>query len=319
MKRLMALMALTILTACDYVARRDVRGERDDRLYRTAMDDYRAGRMNDAVEGFEKAVRGNPANASARFQLACLEQDVKKDFVSAYFGYREFLLQQPESDRARLARDRMAICEREMAKALSSRYGLNSAEGAARELAAARAENKALADRVAAAEKNLGASQERVRTLLAEKDRLLAVIKGEDTASDESKTMTLDSSVLSEKQILEKDDEDEAAGGSPDVLAEKRLLEEDERDEVSTGSSLIPVRKPESVAKHDAAPPAASAEKPKEPSRPKTYVVQEGDTLFGISKKFYGSIQPWKMIRDANKAVISSDNRLRAGDTIVLP
>ena len=49
MKRLMALMALTVLTACDYSARKDIRSERDDRLYRAAMDDYRAGRMEAAL------------------------------------------------------------------------------------------------------------------------------------------------------------------------------------------------------------------------------------------------------------------------------
>ena len=58
---------------------------------------------------------------------------------------------------------------------------------------------------------------------------------------------------------------------------------------------------------------------PKVPDHPKTYVVEDGDTLYGVSKRFYGSIRPWKAIRDANKALISSDNRLKAGDTIVLP
>ena len=60
-------------------------------------------------------------------------------------------------------------------------------------------------------------------------------------------------------------------------------------------------------------------EKPALPERPKTYVVQEGDTLYGVAKRFYGTITVWKRIRDANKALISTDNRLRAGDTIVLP
>ena len=69
MKKLIAIAALTILTACDYAARKDVRAERDDRAYRAAMDDYRAGRMDAAIAGLEKAVRNDPANASARFQL----------------------------------------------------------------------------------------------------------------------------------------------------------------------------------------------------------------------------------------------------------
>ena len=315
MKRMMALMALTILTACDYSARRDIRSERDDRLYRAAMDDYRAGRMEAALSGFEKAVGNDPANASARFQLACLQQDVKKDYLSAYCGYREFLLQHPESDRSKLAKDRMAICEGEMARALATKHGLNSAEKSEKRVADALAEIKALKDRVAAAEKNLGSSQERVRALSAERERLLAAVKG----MDEVKSEIADSQpILKEKALLERE-ADEEIGRRQDVLSEKRLLEEDEGNEVSTGSSLIPIRKPKDVAVREAPPSAEKKDADKVPARPKTYVVEEGDTLYGIAKRFYGSILPWKKIRDANKALISSDNRLKAGDTIVLP
>ena len=314
MKKAMALMALTILTACDYSARKDIRSEHDDRLYRAAMDDYRAGRMDAAIEGLEKTVRGDPANASARFQLACLQQDLKKDFLSAYFGYREFVLQHPESDRARLAKDRMAVCEKEMARALSIRHGFNSAEGVSRELAVARAEIKELKDRVAAAEKNLGQSQERVRALSAERDRLLAAVKGIGEARPESTDMK---EVLKEKDLLDRED-DSVAGAAQSVRSEKQLLESEEADENETGSSLLPAHKPEDLAKRTDEKPAEKTEKTV-PARPKAYVVQEGDTLYGIAKRFYGSIRPWKAIRDANKTLVSADNRLKAGDTLVLP
>ena len=315
MKRLMALMALTVLTACDYSARKDIRSERDDRLYRAAMDDYRAGRMTAALAGFEKAVGNDPANASARFQLACLQQDLKKDYLSAYCGYREFLLQHPESDRSKLAKDRMAICEGEMARMLATKHGLNSAEASEKRLANALAEIKTLKDRVAVAEKNLGSSQERVRALSAERERLLAAVKG---LGEEKSEASGSQPILKEKAALERETAEET-GRRQDVLTEKRLLEEDEGDEVSTGSSLIPVRKPEDVAAREAPPPAEKKDEVKASDRPKTYVVEEGDTLYGIAKRFYGSIRPWKMIREANKALISSDNRLKAGDTIVLP
>lgn len=295
MKRLMALMALTTLTACDYAARNDLRNEREDRVYREAMDDYRAGRMDAAVKGFEKAVQNDPSNASARFQLACLHQDLKKDFLSAYCGYREYLFQHPESDRAKLAKDRLVVCEKELAKILAEKYGLNDVKTQETELAALRAELKTYKARITAAEKNLGISQERVRALSAEKDRLVASIKGEgDAVEDDSGESDL-AAILKEKDLLDKE------------------------DETSTGSSLIPVR--------DTKVPVQSAKKPvanekpssKIPEHPKTYVVEDGDTLYGISKRFYGSIQYWKQIREANKALISSDNRLRAGDTLVLP
>ena len=292
MKKTMALMALTILTACDYAVRKDIRAERNNRAYRAAMDDYRAGRMDAAIAGLEKAVRNDPSNASARFQLACLQQDVKKDYLSAYCGYREFLLQQPECDRAKLARERLAVCEKESARELSSKYGLNAADALLRELDTVRAELKTAKSRVAAAEKNLSSSQERVRALSSDRDRLLAAVRGEGVGENSD-------------------------GNVKAILKEKDLLEEDREDEVSTGSSLIPVGKQVAEAKKTEV--AASPEKSKGPVRPKTYTVEDGDTLYGIAKRFYGSIQAWKLIREANKAQIPSDNRLRTGDTIVLP
>ena len=52
LKKTMALMALMTLTACDYVQRANPSDEQNDRLYRAAMDDYRAGRLDAAMKGF---------------------------------------------------------------------------------------------------------------------------------------------------------------------------------------------------------------------------------------------------------------------------
>ena len=38
-----------------------------------------------------------------------------------------------------------------------------------------------------------------------------------------------------------------------------------------------------------------------------------------ISAKFYGTNRRWREIRDANKAIISSDGRVRVGQVIKLP
>ena len=55
------------------------------------------------------------------------------------------------------------------------------------------------------------------------------------------------------------------------------------------------------------------------PGRPETYTVQEGDTLYRISTRFYGSSAKWRAIRELNKTTISTDGRLRAGQVIRLP
>jgi LysM repeat protein len=50
-----------------------------------------------------------------------------------------------------------------------------------------------------------------------------------------------------------------------------------------------------------------------------TYVVQSGDTLFSISRKFYKSSKRWKAILEANKKDIRDPKDLTVGQTLVIP
>jgi len=50
-----------------------------------------------------------------------------------------------------------------------------------------------------------------------------------------------------------------------------------------------------------------------------TYVVQSGDTLFSISRKFYNSPKRWKAILEANRKSIRNPKDLTAGQTLVIP
>lgn len=50
-----------------------------------------------------------------------------------------------------------------------------------------------------------------------------------------------------------------------------------------------------------------------------TYVVESGDTLASISRKFYKSSARWKEIRDANKSKIADPAKLKPGETLVIP
>ena len=54
-------------------------------------------------------------------------------------------------------------------------------------------------------------------------------------------------------------------------------------------------------------------------SKVRTYVVQSGDTLVSISKKFYQAPSRWKDILDANQNQLSNPDELRVGQTIILP
>jgi tetratricopeptide (TPR) repeat protein len=50
-----------------------------------------------------------------------------------------------------------------------------------------------------------------------------------------------------------------------------------------------------------------------------SYVVQPGDTLVSISRKFYKSSKRWKAILEANKTNIRDPKDLTVGQTLVIP
>ena len=51
----------------------------------------------------------------------------------------------------------------------------------------------------------------------------------------------------------------------------------------------------------------------------RTYVVQRGDTLASISRKFFKTSTRWKQILDANRDVIDNPKKLTVGQTLVIP
>ena len=318
-KTLTALAILTTLTACDYAARKDLSEERESRHYRAAMADYKAGRIDAAISGFEKTIREEPANAGARFQYACLLQDSGKDSVGAYCAYREYISQHPESDKAEVAAKRMEICEKEVAQKLAEKHGIAADSASlAREIESSRKDAAELRSRLSEKEKEIEESRRRIDSLVAERGRLVAIVKGIGDNVDQTPAAPSQKEL---RELLEEDEDDD--GMRAKLSADVARVRAEEKGETETGSSLLPARTAEDVAKRDAA--VAAEQKRREdaaaavPKHPPTYVVQEGDTLYRIAVRFYGRLSAWKRIRDANKAIISNDGRVRAGDTITLP
>jgi tetratricopeptide (TPR) repeat protein len=54
-------------------------------------------------------------------------------------------------------------------------------------------------------------------------------------------------------------------------------------------------------------------------SHQRTYVVQSGDTLASISRKFYHSSARWKEVLDANRKTIDDPEKLRVGQSLIIP
>ena len=123
-KSLCLILAMAGLAACDNSSAKARKIERESRTYVMAMNDYRAGRMEQAIKGFRKVIKEEPHNTSARFQLAYLLQESKKNYLEAVWCYLEYLSQSANNDKAKHAKDRLEMCERELAKELAVKYGL---------------------------------------------------------------------------------------------------------------------------------------------------------------------------------------------------
>jgi nucleoid-associated protein YgaU len=50
-----------------------------------------------------------------------------------------------------------------------------------------------------------------------------------------------------------------------------------------------------------------------------TYVVQKGDTLYSISKRFYGSGRYWAKIDEANRGKYKNASAISVGTVLVIP
>lgn len=320
------------LTACDYVREREYKSERSDRLYQAAMADYTAGRIDAAIAGFEKTLRADPGNASARFQLACLLQDRRQDFLGALCNYREFLLLAPDSDKAKMAKDRCAICEKLLADGLAKKYGLATGSTSAadldrqgREISALKAER----DKAVSALQSARADAVKLAGENARLRRMMSAVGGEDdergaargvSAAELAAASDDDGDRLSDLQrevrAIAAEDDDDDATRSPvlDAPADRGETAADARPAAS--ASPAPTKLTDLGKRHDKAD--KSGEPPHE-ARPATYVVQDGDTLYRIAVRFYGKMSAWTKIRDANKATVTTDGRIKAGQVLTLP
>jgi LysM repeat protein len=73
--------------------------------------DYRG-----AIEAFKKALRADPDNSAAHFELALLYNDKEPDPAAAIYHYQRFLELRPNYEQANLVRQRIENCRIELAR-----------------------------------------------------------------------------------------------------------------------------------------------------------------------------------------------------------
>lgn len=101
------------------------------------------------------------------------------------------------------------------------------------------------------------------------------------------------------------------------------------KDKIQTPKDLKPdmvLVIPDLVARTELRPePVARESRSEEPRPPasaggKTYhVVQSGERLWDIAKKYYGSGNEWRRIHEANRDVLTDPSRVRAGTRLLIP
>jgi tetratricopeptide (TPR) repeat protein len=66
------------------------------------------------------------------------------------------------------------------------------------------------------------------------------------------------------------------------------------------------------------APPAPS-EPVADPVKPRTHVVQKGDTLQSLALRYYGTRAAWEKIYAANRTILPSKDQLKIGQELTIP
>ena len=327
MKRAIIATALAIaLTGCNQEFT-DGKHNRDDVRYKAAMSALQAGRIDEAIAGFTEVLKTSPANVSARFQLACLQHEYKKDYLDAMIGYRIYSQLASKSDKSQVADDRAQMCEDAYEAALSDKIRERENAAAAAEIAELKAKVAELEEAGKAKDNEIAAKDKELKDIQGENVRIRRLVAAVGAGESTNRVVVADDSF--KKLLDEEEDDEDRIRFSKDVAA-LVVDEEQEKEDTATPFEQQEPKAEESqpdaagtsgpeVAAGDGAPalPQDAQITPPEPGT--KYVVQDGDTLYKIAKEKYGKASEWKRIREANKAVISADGRVKAGQEIILP
>lgn len=305
--------------------------DRASRHYTAAMAELQAGRIDAAIKGFEEVVRAEPGNGNAHFQLAALLEDSKKDYLGAIVHYRLYLTIRPQSDKAVIAADRLKGCETRYAALLMEKAGLENQFSA--QLEKLQKEHGQCGRKMATLSEQLDGAGRKIAALEKELALKKKMLERADAIRDDPMVAQAPKKRLrpTDAELLDDDSDGEGRISSAEIKKLRALLDEDEKrapshppiDVAAAGSdeseSTAPAVAATTNAPAGVANPFAHKEKKSKRLIPETYTVEEGDTLMRISARFYGTNHKWRDIREANKAIISSDGRVKTGQVIKLP
>jgi nucleoid-associated protein YgaU len=295
--------------------------ERNSSLYRRARSAEQSGEVKEAIRLYRTLLVEEPRAYSVHFQLAALLQDSEEDYISALYHYKQYLALRPETEKANLVQDRIRVTEQLLApqllrklgtsaQALSQAHLLKENDRLKEQLTKLEGEKSVLSEEKDRAEKTAMASQaelERLRELL---NKMRAVDRAEKSAES--------AATIAERERAAATNKTRDGKSLRELRLEAEKEAADAANKTGTGTTDDVMNKVKQKLGDAPAEPETGTHKKPRPE-PKSYTVQAGDSLFKISEKFYGDSTQWKKIREANRATINPDGRLRIGQTLVIP
>lgn len=312
---LLAALAALALAGCgdDAVAERE-RADRANALFAEALAAADRGDDAGAEALYRRLLTQDGANAAAHLNLAILQHDARKDYAEAIHHYRWYLDLQPKSEKAAMVRDRIAAARTLLTTQLA-------ADALARERQGLDAEREGLRAQI----RTLDATAADLRTQLRERDdaiadlesrvrtlqRLVETLKAAETQAAAQAQARLDAAqAAAQAPAQEPPAEDTSALIKAIRLDAQRMIEEPDGGQAAENAAT----RQAAEGRADEPPLAAS------PIPGHRYLVRPGDTLSRLAREAYdGNAARWVDIRDANRATLSPDGRLRVGQTILIP
>ncbi len=337
--RVATAVALLLASGCKpSVADADAR-DRETPSFDRAVRDEQSGKLDEAIAQYEQVLLDHPRLFSAHLHLALLLHDHQQDYFGAIYHYKQYLKLRPGGEKDDLVEGRIRLAEQLLAGQLLRRIGDIAGIAESR-----------LTSELDALNKRVAILEGEKASLVEEKDKLITALQtsqGEtqrlrrllesmrlpDSETPPEKTHTRARSPLLPVRDMPVDIQPAAA--APPSLSRSAIATAREEAARMVGEPAAPPATPLNASQPAAAAPspaAVSADPAEPPPRPaagvveakrppalRTYVVQPGDTLYGISERHYGDGTKWTTVRDANKSRIGSDGRVRAGQILLIP
>jgi tetratricopeptide (TPR) repeat protein len=287
---LLALGALLLGAGCGGSDRTPVAAEVDEPSYREGQQLKTQGRNNEALAAFLRVIekRGEQASAESHLEAGLIYLNQIKDPVEAIHQFRKYLELQPNSKRAPLVRGQMENAQRQFALMLRGPNPLESVQSDLQDkVTRLERENAELQAQLASGPVTAPSSFVRLPRAPADADNAGARVAPPSVAPPVVRTTE-----------------------SPVPLASPP------RQGAPGGRQFVIPSAPKPAATAPASPPATAR-----PPAGRTHTVQAHETLFGISKQYYGtgSMARVHAIYEANRDVMKSESDLRPGMELKIP